>query len=151
MNPSGTFEGRALVAGEAHGPVLVLVEPLSFWGGVDPASGRLIDTHHPQLGADLAGQVVVMPGGRGSSSSSSVLAEAIRNGVAPAALILAEPDAILALGCVVAQELYHVTVPVVVVTPETYQACAAAREITVEAGPGRTLLRCASANPAAEV
>lgn len=96
------------------GAVTLLDEPLSFWGGVDPATGRIIDVHHPQHGAGLAGLVVVMPGGRGSSSSASVLAESVRVGTAPLALILAEPDLILAIGATVAAELYGVTLPVIV-------------------------------------
>jgi predicted aconitase with swiveling domain len=96
------------------GAVTRLDEPLSFWGGVDPATGRIIDVHHPQHGAELAGRVVVMPGGRGSSSSASVLAESARAGTAPLALILGEPDLILAIGAAVAAELYGVTIPVLV-------------------------------------
>jgi len=92
----------------------VLDEPLSFWGGVDPATGDIIDVHHPQCDANVAGCVLVMPSGRGSSSSSSVLAEAIRAGTAPAAIVLGEPDPILALGAIVARELYGRTIPVVV-------------------------------------
>ena len=104
-----------LVPGTATGEVLALDEPLSFWGGLDPASGRLIDAHHPQVGASLTGTVLVMSAGRGSSSSSYVLAEAIRLGTAPAAVVLGEPDPILALGAIVAAELYGVEMPVVVV------------------------------------
>jgi predicted aconitase with swiveling domain len=98
----------------SSGRAIVLDEPLSFWGGFDAATGRIIDVHHPQHGASLAGRVVVMPGGRGSSSSASVLAEAVRAGTAPAALILGEPDLIVAVGAVVATELYGVDLPVVV-------------------------------------
>jgi uncharacterized protein len=107
-------EAGTLVPGEASGPTLVLSEPLSFWGGVDPATGDIVDVRHPQRGANVAGCVLVMPSGRGSSSSSSVLAEAIRAGTAPAAIVLAEPDPILALGSIVARELYGAVVPVVV-------------------------------------
>jgi predicted aconitase with swiveling domain len=110
-------KGRVLAAGQATGRALVLDEPLSLWGGMDPQTGELIDTRHPQRGALLAGRVLVMPGVRGSSSSSSVLAEAVRAGNAPAAIVLAEPDLILAVGAVVAGELYGVRVPVVVVSP----------------------------------
>jgi predicted aconitase with swiveling domain len=106
------------VAGEATGDVLVLDEPLSFWGGIDPGSGEIIDVHHPQRGANVAGRVLVMPGGRGSSSSSSVLAEAIRAGTAPAAIVLREPDPIVALGAIVASELYGAAIPVVVTDEE---------------------------------
>lgn len=101
------------VAGVADGEVLVLDEPLSFWGGVDEETGVIIDTHHPQHGASIAGTVLLMPGGRGSSSSSSVLAELVRAGAAPAAIVLERSDPILALGAMVAQALYGVAVPVV--------------------------------------
>jgi uncharacterized protein len=96
------------------GRTLVLDEGLSLWGGMDPGTGKLIDPHHPQRGANLAGRVLVMPSGRGSSSSASVLAEAVRAGTAPAAIVLAEPDLILAIGSAVAEELYGVRVPVLV-------------------------------------
>jgi uncharacterized protein len=96
------------------GTTLVLSEGLSLWGGMDPATGELIDAHHPQRGANLAGRVVVMPSGRGSSSSASVLAEAVRAGTAPAAIVLGEPDLILAIGSAVAEELYGVRIPVIV-------------------------------------
>lgn len=108
------LQGRALVAGEAAGPALVLEGPLSLWGGMDPHTGRVCDHHHPQLGATLTGQILVMPSGRGSSSSSSVLAESIRLGTAPLAILLADPDEILVLGALVAQYLYERTCPIVV-------------------------------------
>lgn len=107
-------EARTLVAGTAEGPALVLDEPLSLWGGLDPGTGDIIDVRHPQRGANVAGRVLVMPSGRGSSSSSSVLAEAIRAGTAPAAIILGEADPILALGAIVARELFGTTIPVIV-------------------------------------
>ena len=107
-------EGRTLVAGTAEGPALVLDEPLSLWGGLDPGTGDIVDVRHPQRGANVAGRVLVMPSGRGSSSSSSVLAEAIRTGTAPAAIVLGEADPILPLGAIVARELYGRTIPILV-------------------------------------
>jgi len=109
-------EARTLVAGTAEGRALVLDEPLSFWGGIDPANGDIVDARHPQHGANVAGRILVMPSGRGSSSSSSVLAEAIRAGTAPAAIILGEADPIVALGAIVARELFGTTIPVIVTT-----------------------------------
>ena len=114
--------GRALLPGSAEGEALVLEEPLSMWGGYDPHTGEIIDRRHPQSGTVAARRVLVMPAGRGSSSASSVLAEAIRAGTAPAALILAEPDDIILLGAMVAEEMYGVTCPVVVADPDTYSA-----------------------------
>jgi predicted aconitase with swiveling domain len=105
--------GRSLAPGAASGAALVLDEPLSLWGGVDPATGIVIDARHPQRGESVTGRVLVMPGVRGSSSSSSILAEAVRAGTAPAAILLGDPDLILAVGAAVADELYGRQVPVV--------------------------------------
>lgn len=121
MPSSGAvFEARALVAGRAEGRAVILDEPLSLWGGLDPATGRVIDRRHPQVGTELAGRILVMPSGRGSSSSSSVLAEAIRVGTAPAGIVLREPDGIVALGAIVARELYGAVVPVVALDARRY-------------------------------
>ncbi len=120
MTRSGRgFEGRVLVAGTAAALALVLEAPLSLWGGMDPRSGRISDHHHPQLGARVNGRVLVMPSGRGSSSSSSVLAEAIRLGTAPLAILVEEPDEILVLGAIVAGYLYARTCPVLVLAAAT--------------------------------
>ncbi len=112
----------------------MLEAPLSFWGGVDPSTGALIDTHHPQRGSVVTGRVLVMPSGRGSSSSSYVLAEAIRAGTAPAAILLGEEDGIVALGAIVAAELYGTPIPVVVLDAEGYAAIADGVEVEVNAG-----------------
>ena len=109
-------DARTLVPGTAEGRALVLDEPLSFWGGVDPETGDITDVRHPQHGVSVTGRILVMPSGRGSSSSSSVLAESIRAGTAPAAIVLGEADPILALGAIVARELYGKVIPVVVAT-----------------------------------
>ena len=107
------MRGRVLADGEAEGLALVLQEPLSLWGGVDPATGVIINARHPQRGASVTGRVLVMAGARGSSSSSSVLAEEVRAGTAPAAILLGEADLILAVGAAVGEELYGRRVPIV--------------------------------------
>jgi predicted aconitase with swiveling domain len=108
------MKGRVLASGSAQGRALVLREPLSLWGGMDPATGVLTDANHPQRGERLTGRVLVMPAVRGSSSASSVLAESVRARMHPAAILLGEPDLILAVGAAVAEELYGVRVPVLV-------------------------------------
>ena len=114
---AATLIGRMLAPGTASADATVLDEPLSLWGGLDPATGVVIEPRHPQRGASLSGRIVVMAEARGSSSSSSVLAEAARAGVAPAAFLLTAPDLILAVGAAVADELYRVQVPIVVLGP----------------------------------
>jgi predicted aconitase with swiveling domain len=116
------MSGRVIAPGTARGTALVLDEPLSLWGGLDPASGRVIEPRHPQRGAEVAGRVLVIPAARGSSSSASVLAEAIRAGTAPAGIVLGELDLILAIGAAAAEELYGVRVPIVVVFPDELAA-----------------------------
>lgn len=103
-----------LVAGTGRGPVLWLDEPVSFWGGVDPHDGRILDERHPQAGRSVTGTILAMAHGRGSSSSPSILAEMIRSGSAPAGVILGQADAMVVLGSMVAAELYGTTLPVVV-------------------------------------
>ena len=101
-----TLTGAVLVPGPAvRAQALVLGAPISFWGGVDPATGRIADVRHPDHGRSIAGRVLCLPGTIGSSSASAVLLELVAGGRAPAALILHEPDAILLLGLIVAREM----------------------------------------------
>jgi predicted aconitase with swiveling domain len=99
-------QAEILVAGSAgRGEALVLTEPISFWGGVDPMSGMIADVRHPQHGQNISGKVLFLPATIGSSSASAVLMELVHNGHAPAALVLHEPDTILLLGLIVAREM----------------------------------------------
>jgi predicted aconitase with swiveling domain len=103
---TSAIRGEVLVEGEpGEGRVLVLDAPISFWGGVDAATGRITDVRHPQHGECISGRVLCLPGTIGSSSASAVLLELVSNGKAPAAIVLHEPDAILLLGLVVAREM----------------------------------------------
>jgi predicted aconitase with swiveling domain len=111
------IQSHVLISGEAEGRAVVLPEPLSFWGGLDPQTGDIIDQRHPSLGQNVSGCMLILPVGRGSSSASSILLEAVRVGKAPAAIITAETDAILALGAAVAREMYANS-PAVVVLPK---------------------------------
>lgn len=118
------YSGITVVPGSGHGKLLALQEPLSFWGGYDAQAGRIIEARHPQFGAALKGTCLLMARAKGSSSSSSVLAEAIRNGTGPAAIVMRERDLIVALGCIVASELYGIDVPIAVVDDATWQVLA---------------------------
>lgn len=109
----GVLHGRLLLPGEAAGPVFKLAAPISFWGGVDPETGKISDPRHPNHGICIAGRVLAVPVTVGSSSSSAVMLELLRNGKTPAALLLGDTDAILLLGVIVARELGYPTIPVV--------------------------------------
>ena len=122
---------RVLVAGTAAGEVLRLDEPLSFWGGVDPVTGRITDLRHPQVGQSVAGRILVMPFGRGSSGGSSVIAEGIRAGTAPSATLLLEPDEIVTVGAIVADELSGESMPVVGLTEDRHSLLRTGQQVTV--------------------
>jgi uncharacterized protein len=121
----------SLVPGEASGSVFALSQPLSFWGGFDATSGTIIDRSHPQVGACLSAHVLLMTAGRGSSSGSSVLAEAIRLRTAPCAIVLLTRDAIITVGVIVATELYRSSCPVVLARGSDWPALAAASRLVI--------------------
>lgn len=128
-----TATATLLVPGQAgSGPALVLSAPISFWGGVDPSTGKIADVRHPQHGDCVAGKVLFLPGTIGSSSASAVLLELVRAGLAPAALVLHEPDAILLLGLIVAREMGWPT-PVAIRLPADGFAAHAGRTVSVSA------------------
>ncbi|GJM37850.1 MAG: hypothetical protein DHS20C19_12170 [Acidimicrobiales bacterium] len=137
--PNPVLPQRVVVAGEASGAVLALDEPLSFWGGLSAEDGRVIDEHHPQVGACVTGTVLVMRSGRGSSSASTVLAEMARLGTAPAAIVMIDADEILATGSIVADELYGRAVPIVLVPEADYPAITAATTATLTLDGALTL------------
>jgi predicted aconitase with swiveling domain len=112
--------GHAIIAGDAEGIAIVSRKAISFWGGVSPATGEIIDRRHDCSGQIIAGKVFVYPAGKGSSTGSAVLMESIKNGVAPAAIIVAKVDPILALGSIVADELYGKSVPIVLLSEEDF-------------------------------
>ncbi len=110
------IQARVLNGGAAEGPVLILDEPLSFWGAFEPRTGIIIDVHHPQRGQCLAGTILLMRESKGSGSAPGGIAEAIRLGTGPAAIILVLADINLAIGAAVAETLYGKSCPVLQVT-----------------------------------
>ncbi|WP_457094266.1 cis-3-hydroxy-L-proline dehydratase [Microvirga sp. P5_D2] len=112
--------GRTLVAGDAQGELLSAMVGLSFWGGVDPQTGVVIDQHHPLRNQSLAGRVLAIPSGRGSCSGSGVLLELILNGHAPAAIVICEREEILTLGALVAEVVFEQSIPVLRIEREVF-------------------------------
>ncbi len=111
---------KNLHAGDVEGAVLLLAEPLSFWGGFDPRTGVIVDIHHPQRGESLSGKILLMVETRGSGSAPGNLAEAIRLGTAPAGIILLQPDINLSVGARVAETLYGKSCPIISVAPQQF-------------------------------
>ena len=128
-----SLKGRAVVPGAAQGSAVVSQEPISFWGGVSPNSGEVIDRRHDRSGAILTGKIFVFPTGKGSSTSSAVLMESVRNGTAPAAIINYKVDPILALGAIIAEELYKKTMPIVILSIDDFAMIHEGDALTIQA------------------
>ncbi|KAI4723893.1 hypothetical protein E4T49_08389 [Aureobasidium sp. EXF-10728] len=115
-----TIKGKCLSEGYASGSLLYSQVPLSFWGGVDPATGIIIDQHHPLAGSSLAGKILAIPSGRGSCSGSGVLLELLLNGNAPAGFIFEREELILTLGTIIAAEFFDKSVPIVQIESDEF-------------------------------
>ena len=111
--------GKTSHPGAAHGEVLVLTEPISFWGGVNH-HGEIIDVHHAQHKAKMTNKILVMPSGRGSSSATAVLAELIRTGDGPLGIVMLQCDTILVIGALVSAEIYGISMPIVELAQAEY-------------------------------
>jgi len=94
---------RVVKPGHADGEALVSPEPIGFLGGVDPDTGVVIETGHPLEGECVTGRVLVFPTGKGSTVGSYTLYRLARNGLAPAAIVNAEADPVVAVGAIIAE------------------------------------------------
>jgi predicted aconitase with swiveling domain len=94
--------GRVIKAGTATGIALVSPEPIGFLGGVDPETGIVVEPGHPLTGQCVTGRVLVFPTGKGSTVGSYTLYRMARAGTAPAAIVNAESEAIVAVGAIIA-------------------------------------------------
>jgi predicted aconitase with swiveling domain len=95
----------------------------------------IVDGSHPQIGQCISGRVLAMRGGRGSSSSSSALAEMARAGQAPAAILLARADPVLIIGALICADLYGIAVPIGLVPDEEWSRMRDGAAITLQSEP----------------
>lgn len=108
-----TFQGKGVTDGKNAGPALVTRQMFGFWGGVDPATGEIIDQRHELCGQNIKGKVFVFPEGRGSTVGAAIILELARCGNAPAAIINQRTEGILAAGGILAGKFYSTTLPII--------------------------------------
>jgi len=108
--------------------------PISFWGGIDPATANVIDEHHPLAGTNIAGKVLALPGSRGSCSGSSVLLELIDLDLAPAALLFTEDEEILVLGALIGRLMFDKHLPLYKVSDETFAHLQTCNQVSIRDG-----------------
>ncbi|KQV41817.1 hypothetical protein ASE23_03720 [Rhizobium sp. Root73] len=130
---SDLMHANSILAGTADGPVIASSEPLSFWGGVSPETGSIIDVHHPLHGVCLTGGILMMPSSRGSCTGSGVLLDLILTGRAPAALVFSEAEDVLTLGALIAAEMFGKPLPVLRLAPESFAALSRAKTARITA------------------
>lgn len=123
---------HSIIQGLAAGRVVASLEALSFWGGVDPATGNIIDVHHPLHGESLTGAVLLMPTSRGSCTGSGVLLDLILSGKGPAALIFSEAEDVLTLGALIATEMFGTPMPVVRVGADVFRLISRKRNVIID-------------------
>ncbi|QCL97299.1 aconitase X [Agrobacterium tumefaciens] len=132
LSTAAVPEARSILAGSAEGPAISTTEALSFWGGVDPATGRVIDVHHPLHGTCLTGGVLFMPTSRGSCTGSGVLLDLILTGRAPSALVFCEAEDVLTLGALIAAEMFGKPLPVLRLDAENFARFSKALHVRID-------------------
>jgi len=135
------LRARPVIPGRGEGAALVSAEALSFWGDVDPGTGRVTNPRHPLHGERLGGRVLVYPAGRGSCTTSNILLELIRTGQAPVAIVARSVDPVLAVGPLVGEALYGRTIPIVTLDAEAYVRIRSGDWLVVDAVAGEITRR----------
>src|SRR5512146_3148387 len=97
------LKGRIIYKGKAEGEALVTTMPISFYGGVDPNTGIVLEKGHELQGQSIKGKVLVFPQGKGSTVGSYTLYRMKKNGTAPAAMINKDTETIVAVGAIISE------------------------------------------------
>ena len=111
---------RSLVEGYGRGKILTTQQDISFWGGVDPHTGLIIDPRHELFDQSITGKVLAFPFGKGSAAAPLVLLELVKQGTAPVALINIETDPLLVAGPIISKHFYGTTLPVVAMSQTAF-------------------------------
>jgi predicted aconitase with swiveling domain len=112
------MKGRAVIDGRAKAEAIVSKQAFGFFGGVDPATGVVIDQRHDLYGQSIKGKVFVYPEGRGSTVGAAILLELARTKSAPAAIDNARIETITAAGGLLAKKFYDMELPMIDRLPE---------------------------------
>ena len=130
------IKGCGVVPGVAEGEVLRTSQPISFWGGVDPASGLINDPRHELFNRSVAGKVLVFPFGKGSSTGSLIILELARVSKSPAAIVNVRTEPILATGPIVCKHFYGKKIPILTLDENAFQMLQTGQHATVNATEG---------------
>ena len=97
------LEGRKIYKGTAEGEAIVTKDGISFYGGVDPDSGQVVEVGHELEGKTISGKVLIFPTGKGSTVGSYTIYRMKKNNTAPVAIVNKQIDTIVAVGCIISE------------------------------------------------
>ena len=97
------MQGRKICTGTAEGEIIATKDGISFYGGIDPKTGIVLEKGHELEGKSVAGKILVFPQGKGSTVGSYVLYNLKKNGKAPLAIVNKECETIVAVGCIISE------------------------------------------------
>lgn len=135
------LRGSCVVPGKCKGEILATSQPISFWGGVDPATGCINDLRHDLFGQSISGKVLVFPFGKGSSTTSLIILELARVNRAPAAIINLRTEPILATGPIVCRHFYGKEIPVVTLDERAFKMLKTGQHVVVNAHEGEVIIK----------
>jgi predicted aconitase with swiveling domain len=135
------LKGNCVVPGIGEGEVVASSEPISFWGGVDPETGRINDPRHPLFGQSIVGKVLAFPFGKGSSTTSLIILELARVNLVPKAIVNVKTEPILAAGPIVSRHFYGVEIPVMTLDEEAFRLLETGQHVRVDATRGELVIR----------
>lgn len=131
---------RSLVAGHGHGKILATQQNISFWGGVDPATGMIIDPRHELFDQSITAKVLAFPYGKGSAAAPLVLLELAKQATAPAAIINIETDPLLVAGPIISKHFYGTAIPVVALARAAFDRLQTGQAATVDGVKGEIVI-----------
>jgi predicted aconitase with swiveling domain len=95
--------GKPVVEGRASGEILYSPEPITFFGGVDTATGRVVERSHPLYAQTLSGKILIFPHSKGSTVGSYILLRLARRKLAPAGIVTLHPDEVTIVGAIISK------------------------------------------------
>ena len=131
---------RSLVAGHGRGEILTTQQSISFWGGVDPDNGKIIDPRHELFDHSITGKVLAFPYGKGSTGAPLVLLELAKQATTPAAIINIETDPLLVAGPIISKHFYGTAIPVVALARKSFDRLQTGQDATVDGVKGEVVI-----------
>jgi predicted aconitase with swiveling domain len=135
------IEGTCIMPGIGEGTVLATGQPISFWGCVNPATGRISDKRHDLYGESISGKVLIFPYGKGSSTGSLMILELLRLNLAPAGIINARTEPLLATGPIVGKHFYGKSFPIVTVAAQDIAVLKTGLPAAIKSDPNGSWVR----------